>query len=126
MKRRVYLTNDQIYDEWLIYKNTGVVTDQLGIYMKAIATHMLGSGSFRGYPQDLKEDMVGEAVLKMMKNLKNLKAEKKQAFFNYLTRCCYCSFITTLSKYYRHKNLIEDLTEQQLMTFKPNRDSLEK
>lgn len=50
MKRQAYLTNDQIYDEWIIYKNTGVVTDQLGIYMKSIATHMLGSASFRGYP----------------------------------------------------------------------------
>ena len=79
--------------------------------MKSIATHMLGSASFRGYSADLKEDMTSDALLKMMKNLKNLKAEKKPAFFNYLTRCCYCAFITTLSKHYKHKNLVKHLTE---------------
>lgn len=54
--------------------------------------------------------MVSEGILKCFKNLKNLKENRQDSFFNYLTRCCYCANYQVLKKHYRHLNLVKELT----------------
>lgn len=75
---------------------------------------MLGMPSFKNYHQDVKDDLVSDAVLKMIKNLKNYKPERSSAAFNYFTRCAYCSFMATLTKYYKYVNLKRDLVERAI------------
>lgn len=75
-----------------------------------IATHLLGDSRYRNYPKDLHEDMVSEAVLKCIKNIKNFKKEYADRCFNYFTRCCEHAIWTLLSKHYKHVNLIRELT----------------
>lgn len=58
--------------------------------------------------------MVSEGILKCMKNLKNLKEEKKDSFFNYLTRCCYCAFYGVLSKHYKYVNNKRELMRKAI------------
>lgn len=48
--------------------------------------------------------MIGDAVLKMIKNLKNYKPERSASAFNYFTRCAYCSFLANLGKHYKYIN----------------------
>ena len=107
-----------IYDEWLKWRNSATevqdrrVSEQLGKYILDIATKIMRTNSFRGYTEDMKQDMVSEAVLKCIKNLKNLKEERKGSFFNYLTRCCYCAFYYFLSRYYKHVNIRRELVRK--------------
>lgn len=56
----------------------------MGVYMLYIADRVINSPSFRGYAKDIKEELKSEALLKMMKNYKNLKEENKDSFFGYL------------------------------------------
>ena len=77
----------------------------------SIPQHMLHSKCFCGYEHHLKEDMVMNAYLKIVKNLKNFKPEIGSSAFKYFSRCAYFAFCETIMSYYRHKNLIEQLTE---------------
>lgn len=72
--------------------------------MLEMARGVCGKPSFRNFSADMKDELTGNACLAMMKNLKNMKPEYKDAFFNYLTRTIYCSFYATLNKYYKHVN----------------------
>ena len=76
----------------------------------SIPNHMLRSKCFCGYAHDLKEDMVMSAYLKIVKNLKNFNPAFGASAFKYFSRCCYFAFCEVIMKYYRHKNMIEDLT----------------
>ena len=40
-KTPVYLTSEQIYDEWIEWKATGEVSEKMGEYMLLLANHML-------------------------------------------------------------------------------------
>lgn len=72
---------------------------------------MLNSKCFRGYDYHLKEDMVMNAYTKMVKNLKNFNPALGASAFKYFSRCCYFAFCETIMTYYKHKNMIEALTE---------------
>lgn len=58
--------------------------------------------------------MVSDAILKCIKNLKNMKEEHSDSFFNYLSRCCYCSIYATLSRHYKYVNLKKKLTDKAI------------
>lgn len=53
-----------IYDEWLKWRNSATevqdrqVSEQLGKYILDIATKIIRTNSFRGYTDDMKQDMV--------------------------------------------------------------------
>ena len=111
-----------IYDEWLKWRNSAAevqdrqVSEQLGKYIIDIATKIMRTNSFSGYTDDMKQDMVSEAVLKCIKNLKNLKEDRRDSFFNYLTRCCYCAFYYFLSRHYKHVNIRRELVRNAVET----------
>ena len=71
---------------------------------------MLRSKCFRGYEHHLKEDMAMNAYLKIVKNLKNYNPDQGSSAFKYFSRSCYFAFCETIMRYYKHKNMIEDLT----------------
>ena len=51
------------------------------------------------------------AYVKIVKNLKNFKPEFGASAFKYFSRCTYFAFCETIMKYYKHKNMLEQLTE---------------
>lgn len=53
------------------------------------------------------------AVLAMLKNLKNYDFSKTNAF-GYFTRACFTSFCTSVQKYYKHKNITRALMDKYL------------
>ena len=69
------------------------------------------SKCFRGYDHHLKEDMVMNAYVKIVKNLKNFNPDFGASAFKYFSRCCYFAFCETIMSFYKHKNMIEALTE---------------
>ena len=87
-----------------------VMHDKLALMILSIPQHMLHSKCFRGYDSHLKEDMVMNAYLKVVKNLKNFDPSFGASAFKYFSRCCYFAFCETIMSYYKHKNMIEQLT----------------
>ena len=50
------------------------------------------------------------AYVKIVKNLKNYNPEFGASAFKYFSRCCYFAFCETIMKFYKHKNMLEELT----------------
>lgn len=88
-----------------------VMHDRLALMILSIPQHMLQSKCFRGYDHHLKEDMVMNAYIKIVKNLKNFDPSFGASAFKYFSRCCYFAFCETIMSFYKHKNMIESLTE---------------
>lgn len=109
-KKQPYLTSEQLAIELEKSQQQEKPTEQVCIYFKMIATHLLGDSRYRNYPRDLQEDMISEAIVKMIKNIHNYKPEFKDKCFNYWTRCCEHSFWTTLGKHYKYMNMIRQMT----------------
>ena len=63
-KRTPYLTSDQIYAEWVKWRDSNpdpskrTISPTLGKYIMMVATHMLRMPQFSGYPSHVKDDLV--------------------------------------------------------------------
>lgn len=114
--RNIYLDKEEFAAEIAKWRDSAekvedrVVHDKLALMILSIPQHMLHSKCFCGYDYHLKEDMVMNAYIKIVKNLKNFNPEFGASAFKYFSRCAYFAFVETIMKYYRHKNMIEDLT----------------
>lgn len=76
----------------------------MGKQMLTLAQHVMEMRYFNRYPQHMKDDMVQDGVVKIVKNLKNMKEEKKTGFFSYWTHCVFTAGIVYLSKHYKYIN----------------------
>lgn len=114
-----YLSSEQLSKALIESQQLGHPTEEVCNYFKMIAQHLLTCGKFKGYHRDLKEEMISEALLKCIKNIKNFKSEYSDKSFNYFTRCVEHAFFATLDKYYKHKNLIDELILEYSEECKP-------
>lgn len=120
-----YIDNADLMEEWQRWVSSGnspetrTISDNLARMMTAIANRILTSRSFGGYPIEVREDMAGESVLKMIRNLKNYKSERG-TLFSYLSRIVFCACATYLRRHYRRKNAEREIalsaTESQPQT----------
>ena len=114
--RNIYLDKDEFKAEIAKWRQSAenvedrLVHDRLALMILSIPQHLLHSKCFCGYDHHLKEDMMMNAYVKIVKNLKNYNPEFGASAFKYFSRCCYFAFCETIMKYYRHKNMIEELT----------------
>lgn len=109
-----YLTNDEIYKEWKVWKETGVVTEEFGRQMKLMTDHILQHPNFNRYSIQDKEDIAMAMVEHMMRNLKNMHEKARRSFFNYLNACCFSAAYSWLRKHYSHVNRMRRLILQEL------------
>ena len=115
--RKIYLDKEEFASEIAKWRESAekvedrVVHDKLALMILSIPNHMMQSKCFRGYDYHLKEDMVMSAYLKIVKNLKNFNPAIGASAFKYFSRCAYFAFCETIMRYYKHKNMIEELTE---------------
>lgn len=93
---------------------TGEIKDSeynyYGLYIKNIIKIMLNSAHFRGYDDDVKEDLEAEATIDMLKARTKFNGEKfsqPTAPFNYLYMIGFHSFQHVLVNYYRRKGEAE-------------------
>ena len=113
--RNIYLDKDEFAAEIAKWRQSAEkvedrrVHDRLALMILSIPQHMLHSKCFCGYDYHLKEDMMMNAYVKIVKNLKNFKPEFGASAFKYFSRCAYFAFCETIMKYYRHKNMLEEL-----------------
>lgn len=113
--RNIYLDKDEFAAEIAKWRDSAervedrVMHDKLALMILSIPRHMLHSKCFCGYDNYLKEDMMMSAYVKIVKNLKNFNPEFGASAFKYFSRCCYFAFCEVIMKYYRHKNMLEEL-----------------
>ena len=81
-----------------------------GLYCKNIIKIMLNSAKFRGYPDDVKENLDFEALVDMLKARQKFKGDEypqASAPFNYLYRIGFNAFRRVLVNFYKHKDEAE-------------------
>ena len=77
-----------------------------------ITEHILRSPSFNRYPNQVKEDLRGHALEKLMKSLRTVKLEyTPQQIFNFVTRAIYNAYFSELARHYKQENLKRKVTK---------------
>ena len=80
-----------------------------------LTNHILRSPSFNRYPVQVKEDLRGHAIVKLMKSLKTVKCElMPQQIFNFATRTVYTAFLSELGRHYKQENIKRAATRKYL------------
>ena len=68
-----YLEAQELYDEYKKSVEGGQCTEKLGEMFLTLTEHMLRSPSFNRYPKEVRSDLRGHALEKLMKSLKTVK-----------------------------------------------------
>ena len=99
-----FIDSQEIWAEISNWKNTNQISPRLGQIFYEIAENMTKHPRFNRYDIELKKDMIGNAVLKMIRNLHNFSYEKRNQSFSYCSCIAWTSFIDTLKKHYKYIN----------------------
>ena len=113
--KRNYLEAQDLYDEYKKSVEDGQCTDKLGEMFLTLIAHMLRSPNFNRYPKEVKEDLQGHAIVKLMKSLKTVNlAFTNQQIFNFATRTVYTAFLSELGRHYKQEGIKRAATRKYL------------
>ena len=110
-----YLEAQDLYDEYKKSVEDGQCTEKLGLMFLTLTDHILRSPSFNRYSYQVKEDLQGYALEKLMKSLKTVKLHlSAQNIFNFATRTVYNAFLSELSRHYKQEGIKRAATRKYL------------
>ena len=110
-----YLEAQDLYDQYKKSVEDGKCTEKLGEMYLTLTEHLLRSPNFNRYPKEVKEDLQGHALEKLMKSLKTVKLEfTPHQIFNFATRTIYTAFLSELGRHYKYENTKRAATRKYL------------
>jgi hypothetical protein len=99
MKNRV--TNEDLFKEIKIYKESGIKTEELGRMLLLLATRYANRGNFASYTW--KDDMISDAVYTCLKYMDNIDIEREGSNpLNYFQRTIWNSLRGYIGKQKKH------------------------
>lgn len=118
-KEKHYVNTEELKDALKAYYESDVLTDYLCECMNKIASGLSFSPSFINYTY--KEDMVGDAIVKMFSALKRKKFDVNSDTnpFSYFTTIAFHAFINRIKKEKKHHEAItayRDSKYEELLT----------
>ena len=114
--KRDYIDRDRLHQLMRDYKDTGIISEELGQMFMIMTDHILGHSNFRNYTQAVREEMKSYALLLLIKYSHNCDAYQRDSrqTFNYITTITMNAFKQVLQKYYKHLNLKRELERQYI------------
>ena len=110
-----YIDQKELYDEYKKSVENDQCTERLGELFLTLICHILRSSNFNRYSYQIKEDLSGHAIVKLMKSLKTVKLElTAQQIFNFATRTVYTAFLSELGRHYKNENTKRAATRKYL------------
>ena len=110
-----YIDQNELYDEYKKSVDNDQCTEKLGLMFITLTNHILRSPNFNRYPKELKEDLSGHAIVKLIKSLKTVKLQfTPQQIFNFATRTVYTAFLSELGRHYKQENIKRAATRKYL------------
>ena len=108
-----YVNGREFEDAIRAYYSSDKITAYLGESLRKIACGLSYAPNFINY--SFKDDMIGDAVLKMYQALKHKKFKLDHGFspFSYFTTIAFHAFISRIKKEKKHHQVIEDYKERQ-------------
>ena len=115
-QRNNYIDRDQLHQLMCDYKDTGIMSEQLGKMFIQMTDHILGHSNFRNYTADLKEEMKSHALMLLVKYSHNCDAYERNArsVFAYVTTIIFNAYRQVLQKYYKQLNLKRELEKHYI------------
>lgn len=110
-KKEFYVNPKEFFNQIKAYYDTDDLDDQLAESINKIATGLSYATNFINYTY--KDEMVGDAVVKMFTALKHKKfnIESQSNPFSYFTTIAYHAFINRIKKEKRYKQTINEYQE---------------
>ena len=113
--KRNYLEAQDLYDEYKKSVDNDQCSERLGELFLTLTDHILRSPSFNRYQTQVKEDLRGHAIVKLMKSLKTVKLEfTPRQIFNFATRSVYTAFLSELGRHYKQEGIKRAATRKYL------------
>ena len=114
--KRDYIDRDRLHQLMRDYKDTGIISEELGEMFMTMADHILGHSNFRNYTQDVRQEMKSYALLLLIKYSHNCDVYQRDArqTFNYITTIIFNACKQMLQKYYKQLNLKRELEQKYL------------
>lgn len=110
-----YIDQNELYDEYKKSVDNDQCSERLGELFQTLICHIIRSPSFNRYPKEVKEDLSGHAIVKLMKSLKTVKLYlTPQQIFNFATRTVYTAFLSELGRHYKQENIKRAATRKYL------------
>lgn len=122
-----YINPEELKKDIQEYKDTNVISNELGEKLIKIARRYASKPNFSGY--SYKEDFISDAILRMVSQIDMIKLDHPKCNpFSYLTQTCYNCYIAKINKekkYTKTKEMLKDyyfdeLTANENVTFKKN------
>ena len=110
-----YIDQNELYDEYKKSVDNDQCSEKLGLMFITLTNHILRSPNFNRYPKEVKEDLQGHAIVKLMKSLKTVKLQfTPQQIFNFATRTIYNAYFSELARHYKYENTKRAATRKYL------------
>lgn len=115
-QRNNYIDRNQLHQLMRDYKDTGIMSEQLGSMFIQMTDHILGHSNFRNYTVDLKEEMKSHALLMLVKYSHNCNAYERDSrqTFNYITTIIFNAYKQVIIKHYKQENLKRELESRYI------------
>jgi len=112
-KKKYYVNGSEFRSAITEYYHTGEedIPEQLAIYIKKIADGLSYAPNFINY--SYKEDMVGDAIVKMLSALRSKKFDinSESNPFSYFTTIAFHAFINRIKKEKKHREMVSEYQE---------------
>jgi len=119
-EKRNYLDNGELYLELVKWRDSSrdpaqrTPSERLGELLMLLHDRIMGCGRFRGYRQDLKEEMKSFSLYRILKcGLKSYDFSKKNPF-GYFTRAVWMNYVQVLKQYYNRLNRHQEFVRNEL------------
>ena len=107
-----YVNAKEFEEEIKKYYDTGKITIKLGESLNKIAKGLSYAPNFINYTY--KEDMMGDAIVKMFSALRNKKFKLNSGFspFSYFTTIAFHAFINRIKKEKKHTEMVNEYKDR--------------
>jgi len=107
-----YVNAKEFEEEIKKYYDTGKITIKLGESLNKIAKGLSYAPNFINYTY--KEDMMGDAIVKMFSALRNKKFKLNSGFspFSYFTTIAFHAFINRIKKEKKHSEMVNEYKDR--------------
>jgi hypothetical protein len=108
--REFYATNSELLKELKLWRasspdpNERIISEKLALIMMSIAKHITNHSFFRNYPKEMKEDLVGQALYKMVSGIHHYKFKYTNPFA-YFSQICFNSGKAICANHYKQLNI---------------------
>lgn len=112
-KEKIHYVNGKEFEEEIrSYYKTGHITQKLGESLTKIANGLSYAPNFINY--SYKDDMIGDAIVKMFSALRNKKFKLDTGFspFSYFTTIAFHAFINRIKKENKHHEVLNEYKEK--------------